>query len=491
MKKNILKSLAVKSTLAIVLSSQLFAQENFIVHGISELHLDRINISSYNNIEEYSYNIQSSLEEDGYFLTRVEHYKNDIYIDLGSISKIKIIGISSPNKEMVNKYISRLKEDELTIKRVDKVLTLINSIPGVSATFSFQRDDKDGTYTVIASGSEIKQNGSILIDNIPTRLGNRTRVTLSQNFYSTITSGDAIRFQGSKVKGDSLASQTGFSVSYQDELEFNGGYWEITYGDNQSKTNLYSPLTGTTQNDYDGNYGTISFAQPIIVSHNQESFLIGQYEYSDEQTDTLGDVKLNVFRLSYFDLYHANNGSSISFGATLSHGKNLEHYNNDEKKSFNHLRIGGGYITPLGENNKTEFRAEGYAQIGSKDVVGSELFFLGSENFLRGYKPGYFVGESGYIGSFEIAHSYDSLVSGIQRLTPYIFTDYGMVFNDNQNVNNTSRQKNQEAYSIGLGTKIYIKNNFYVEAWVAKPLTDDYNNEDINPSSYIKLQYSW
>lgn len=491
MKTNTLKSIIVTSSIALIFSSQLFAQENFLVHGISKAHFERINISSSDDIEKYSYSIQNGLEQDGYLLSRVEHHENNIYVDLGSISKINVVGISSPNKEMVTRYIATLQNSEVTLKKVDRVLTLINSIPGVSATFSFKRDDKDGTYTIIASGNEIKQNGSISIDNIPTRLGKRTRVSLNQNFYSLVTSGDILRFQGSHVRGDSLASQSGFSLSYQDELEFNGGYWEITYGDNKSKTNLYSPLTGTTQNDYDGSYATLSFAQPMIVQHNRESFLIAQYDYTDEETDNLGDVKLNVFKLSYFDLYHGNNGESISFGTTFSHGKNLEHYNTNEEKSFNHLRLGGGYITPVGNSNKTEFRAEVYAQLGSKNVVGSELFFLGSENFLRGYKPGYFVGESGYAGTFELAHSYDSPFDGIQQLTPYVFADYGMVFNDNQNINNTSREKKQEAYSVGLGTKAYIKNNFFVEAWVAKPLTDDYNNEDIDPSVYVQLQYSW
>lgn len=491
MKINILKSILLSSSIAVALSSSLFANEEFIVHGVSETKLNNMEVSSSKNIEEYRFNLQTALEKNGYLLSRVEQHENNIYVDLGAILDIKIVGIESSNKEMITRYVSTLKQNDITLNKVERVLTLINSIPGVSATFSFQKDESSGKYTIVVSGYEIKQNGSILLDNIPTRLGKRSRVSLSQNLYSLLTAGDVLRLEGSYVRGDSLPNQTGYSISYQDQLEFNGGYWEITYGDNKSKTNLYSPLTGTTQNNYDGKYATISFAHPLIVKHNHESFLIAQYEHSKENTDNLGKVKLNVFRASYFDLYHGNYGDSISFGVTLSHGNNLEHYNNNEEKSFNHLRVGGGYITPVGSNNKTEFRAEAYAQVGSKDVVGSELFFLGSENFLRGYKPGYFVGESGFAGTFELAHSYDNPIKYINRLTPYVFVDYGMVFNDNQNINGTSRENEQEAYSIGLGTKIYMKNNLSLDTWIAKPLTDDYNNRNINPSSYIQVQYSW
>mgnify|MGYP005989949235 CR=1 FL=1 len=491
MKTNILKSILVNSSIAVVLSSSLLANEEFIVHGVSETKLNNMEVSSSKNVEEYRFNLQTALEKNGYLLSRVEQHDNNVYVDLGTISDIKIVGIKSSNKEMITRYVSTLKQNDITLTKVDRVLTLINSIPGVSATFSFQRDESSGKYTIVVSGDEIKQSGSILVDNIPTRLGKRSRVSLNQNLYSLITSGDILRLQGSHVRGDSLPNQTGYSISYQDQLEFNGGYWEITYGDNKSKTNLYSPLTGTTQNSYDGKYATISFAHPLIVKHNHESFLIGQYEHSKEDTENLGNVKLNVFRASYFNLYHGNYGDSISLGVTLSHGKNSEHYNANEEKSFNHLRVGGGYITPIGLNNKTEFRAESYAQIGSKDVFGSELFFLGSENFLRGYKPGYFVGESGFAGTFELAHSYDNSIKFVQRLTPYIFTDYGIVFNDNQNINGTSREDNQEAYSIGLGAKVYMKNNLFLETYLAKPLTDDYNNRSINPSVYVQLQYSW
>lgn len=490
MKTNILKSIIVSSSITVALSLPTLGNEEFVVYGVEQEQLNSIDISNYNNIEEYRFNLQTALENKGYFLSRVEYHYNNIYVDLGSISNIEIVGIENSNKDLIRRYITTLQEKDLTLKKVDRVLTLVNSIPGVSATFSFQRDE-EGKYTIVVSGDEIKQNGSIIVDNIPTRLGKRSRVSLSQNLYSLITSGDVLRFEGSHVRGDSLASQTGYSISYQDQLEFNGGYWEITYGDNKSKTNLYSPLTGTTQNSYDGNYSTISIAHPLVVKHNHESFLIAQYEHSKEDTNNLGNVKLNLFRASYFDLYHGNYGDSISLGVTFSYGKNQEHYNSNEEKSFKHLRVGGGYITPIGLNNKTEFRAESYAQIGSKDVVGSELFFLGSENFLRGYKPGYFVAESGFAGTFELAHSYDNSIKFVQRLTPYIFTDYGMVFNDNQNINGTSRKDKQEAYSIGLGAKVYMKNNLFLETYLAKPLTDDYDNRSINPSVYVQLQYSW
>lgn len=492
MKINILKSILITSTITLILSSKLFAQDTFSIHGISKAHFDKIDSSKSKNIEEYAYSIQHSLEKDGYFLVRVVHHESKIYVDLGTIATIKVIGIESPNKEMVTRYItSFLEENFITLKEADKTLTLINSIPGVSASFSFQRDDKEGTYTIIVTGDEIKQNGAIAVDNIPTRLGKRTRALLSQNVYSAITSGDAIRFQGSYVSGDDLPDQTGYSISYQDELEFNGGYFEITYGDNLSQTNLYSPLTGTTQNDFIGNYVTASFAQPVVVQHNNESFLIAQYNYVEERTENLGDVKLNIFRLSYFDLYHGNNGDSISFGLTLSHGDTLEHYDSNEDNSFNHLRMGVGYIASMGKSKRTEFRAEINGQLGNKEVVASELFFLGSENFLRGYLPGYFIGESGYTGTFELAHAYSVPTQWIQRLTPYVFADYGMVFNDDQNVNNTSREKEQEAYSIGLGAKVYIKNNFFLETWVAKPLTNGYENKAIAPSVYAQLQYNW
>ena len=488
----ILNSIIAIGSIALILSSRLFAQETFSIHGISKLHFDKINSSTSKITEEYAYSIQSGLEKDGYFLARVLHHEKKIYVDLGTIETIKVIGIESPNKEMVIRYIAASLEDSfITLKEADKTLTLINSIPGVSASFSFERDEKKGTYTIIANGNEIKQNGAIVVDNIPTRLGKRTRVLLSQNIYAAITSGDAIRFQGSYVSGDDLPDQTGFSISYQDELEFNGGYIEITYGDNLSQTNLYSPLTGTTQNDFIGSYFTASFAQPVIVQHNNESFLIAQYDYVEERTDTLGNVKLNVFRLSYFDLYHANNGDSISLGLTLSHGDTLEHYDSNEDNSFNHLRMGVGYIASIGKSKRTEFRAEINGQLGNKEVVASELFFLGSENFLRGYLPGYFIGESGYTGTFELAHAYSVPTQWIQRLTPYIFADYGMVFNDDQNLNNTSRNKEQEAYSVGLGTKVFIKNNFFLETWVAKPLTNDYENKAISPSLYVQLQYNW
>ena len=115
MKTNILKSILVSSSIAVVLSSSLFANEEFIVHGVSEVQLNNIKVSSSKNIEEYRFNLQTALEKNGYLLSRVEHYNNNVYVDLGAISDIKIVGIKSSNKEMVTRYVSTLKQNDIDL----------------------------------------------------------------------------------------------------------------------------------------------------------------------------------------------------------------------------------------------------------------------------------------------------------------------------------------------------------------------------------------
>ncbi len=492
MKRKILKSILSVSLLLEIFSNHLLAQEDFLINGISDEIINIKSITYSSNINMYSLNLQQALEKEGYILSRVVHdQKNNIYVDLGIISNMSINGITGSNQKLIRRYVSKLLNKHIKVNNIDKLLTQINSIPGVSATFSFERNEENGTYIININAQEVIQSGGISIDSLPTKLGERNRVNINQNLYSLITAGDILRLQLTHVRGDDLSNQTSYNISYEEQIEATGGYWEVSFGDLKSKTNLYTPITGVTQNDYDGQNIVLALAYPLVQKHNHESFIIGQFENSKEETDNLGIVKINTFRASYFDLYHGTNGESIALGLTYSYGKHQEHYDNNQKKSFNHLRLGGGYITPIGENKKTEFRFEAFGQYGNKDVTGSELFFLGSETFLRGYQPGYFVGETGITSTIEIAHSFDINNNYLYRMTPYIFFDYGVIFNHEDNVNINSRPKKENAYSIGFGSKFYLKQNMFIESWIGQPLSDDYNNDTITPSAYLKLHYNW
>ena len=93
-------------------------------------------------------------------------------------------------------------------------------------------------------------------------------------------------------------------------------------------------------------------------------------------------------------------------GVTVG-GGHTDSFHSEDSGDFGYLQGSFGTIQPLtAVAPQTELRVELFGQLGTNKTPSSKLIGLGSEQFLRGYENGAFVGETGARGSVEVAHSF-------------------------------------------------------------------------------------
>lgn len=113
------------------------------------------------------------------------------------------------------------------------------------------------------------------------------------------------------------------------------------------------------------------------------------------------------------------------------------------------------------------------AQYAWTDLLSSELYSFGGEQFGRGYDPSELVGDHGVSGKLELRFT-DALPLGFAfSYTAYGFYDVGIVYQRTPDLYDRS----ESAASAGLGLRMSLGQYVSCFAEVAKPLTRDVSAE--------------
>ena len=444
------------------------------------------------------------LEQNGYILATVSVAEDgDLQVDPGFISSVNIIGLRPKNEAHARQVISSTISQLPTEDQLDRAITLINDMPGVNASFAIERDEM-GNYELYVSGKDISQFGGVSIDNTPTNIGDEYRINLHQNFNGLITGGDILRLQAVWLDGENSLNQRSVLGSYQLPIGANGGFAEFGASDFRTETEVHGRSTayatgfGTvilpgriTSHDYEGQNYYINGGFPLRRSHDEAFYLLGQVDYSVDETDSIGKSDVLHGDVGLFYSHQRPTGESVHAGAFIGAGYN-DSYIAGEDNNYWSAEFAASYITPvLAIDRFTELRIEGVAKVSGKHLPNSKLFGLGGEDFLRGYEASTYVGNSGIAATIELAHAYYFDNRYISRVAPYIFLDAGLISSPSEKSNTTNRPSSDELLSAGLGANVVLFDGLSAEGYLGVPLLEDASGNVPNPAIYFRLGWSW
>lgn len=474
------------------------------VTGLGELEHLLEQIETEKEIELIAHELHYLLEQQGYILSfpKVVNEKT-VQVSFGQITKVTVEGFSENSSDKMRDYFAANISDKPHVSEIDRALALVNDIPGVSATVAFRKHD-DGTFEAVITGAESHQSGQVSVDTVSRSLSGDTRFQIFQNFSSVFQGGDLVRLQGAFVDADKTANQRSVYGSYMFPIGSLGTFAEVSVGDFQTDVSIegtssvITTNTGfailpasSTKHDYEGRSASFTIGHPLIRSHDKARYILASVDWSDDETESVGDTEHLSGDVSLFHRQEQANGQSYAVGVTLG-GGHTDSFHSEDSGDFGYLQGSFGTILPLKViAPQTELRVELYGQLGTNKTPSSKLIGLGSEQFLRGYENGTFVGETGARGSVEVAHSFYFQREIANQVTPLAFIDFGAVRNDASNSTNISRPKSDVLVSAGLGLRANIGYGANAEGFVGFPLMEDASGKIPAPRAYIRLAWGW
>ncbi|WP_170357388.1 ShlB/FhaC/HecB family hemolysin secretion/activation protein [Ruegeria arenilitoris] len=434
--------------------------------------------------------------EDGYFLAEAWPGPDgqSIVVDEGRIQTIEIEGVDTRTFQTLEKIFRPLTTAyPITLKQFERAVMLAEDIPDLDVSTELDYPDQAGARLRVLGEPLRKQAGSATLDNPPRELGEALSFYVVQEFYSTLTVGDLLRFEGSgnyNWDKDDEHSLWG-AVTYRTPLNSDGLYGEVFYGNINAKRDLSGEFART---DVDGENFTVALGYPVIRDVAHYGYLLLDYRLS-EADSVSGGVPLSsdagVVGLTYLYGQNYPKGQTLEAGLTLSFGNNNTTDANfdDGDSSFWHLRGGIGYESPLTSlSPNTAWRTEIWGQFTTDRLPSVEEYFLGDRYALRGYRFDEVDGDSGISAIFEVSHSYFPRSQSIHRLTPFAFFDVGYISNNDPA---SFEVESATLASTGLGLDIEFKQNLFLSGYVGVPLRDGPLTDSGDPGAYLALTTSW
>jgi len=444
------------------------------------------------------------LEQNGYLLATVSIEPDGSFVvDPGHISEVAIEGMDLAASAHAKTIIIESLAKGVTVANLDRALALINDMPGVAASFNFNRLP-DGNFELFVKSSQSKSLGGVSLENTVGNLGKGYKFNLNQNVSSILTGGDLLRLQGVVVDGGNTSRQQSISTSYQFPVGSKGAYLEIGAGDYRAQTTLHSRPTAYTTSfgaivvpgskstrSFEGKNYYLTGGYPLIRYHDEAFYLIGQIDYSDDKTLQVGESAVTHADLGLFYSKQRPDGTSYHLGGFLGIGRSEDFIANNEL-TYSSAEITAGYITTLKSlSDFTELRIETNGKLSDKKLPNSKLFSLGSEDFMRGYDSSVLVGNAGIQATAELAHAYYFDGAVLQRVAPYIFVDIGQISNSTEVSNNRTRPKSQQLMSIGVGADVLFTNGVSIGGYLGSPLLEDTSGNVPDTIGFVRLTWNW
>jgi len=426
------------------------------------------------------------LENEGYPLAEVRIASDRLIVTYGEITEVSVVGLKPSVEALIHGYMDHLVGTSPTTDQLSHAISLINDIPGLSASVFTERVDELGHYRAIVQGEQKDQAGVVSLRNTPTEEFSSREIALHQEFYSSFLGGDITRIDLTAIDTDSDSEGQGVQLSYEFPINALGTFVETRLS--HFKAQGESEFEAEQAPDAEVTNAALVIGHAFERRVEQADYLYGELDYRHEKSKSTGTKEFVVGRATFFESYHGDHGTTLAWSVSLAGGSGLS----GEEEKFGHLRAGGGLIFWLPSISDTaEMRIEGSLQLGSTNVPDFELFsFSGSER-QRGFEPYQYAGNHGAELTIEVADTFRPSKTLALTLTPYAFLDATYIENDASNVSE-SRPRHNQLFSAGVGSKFTFFNGLSIDSWLGVPLHDGQESDlDRNVAFYIQSQYTW
>ena len=429
--------------------------------------------------------ITTLYRNDGYLLTkaivpsqRVRNGIVNIRVIEGFIDDVDISGKIGGRIERLRAYADNIIFSRpLRAKVLERYLLLIDDLPGVqveSVLTPSKSTPGAANLTLILKHQPI--DGYASIDNRGSRFNGPIQGSIGGNLNSVL----------------GLNERTGFNfitTDPTDELLYFSGSHEQIIGLEGTKISLSGSLSFTQPGDsleafnVEGESSTVSVQlfHPFIRSREQN--LSGRVGFvrRNSTTDLLGSLssrdRLRVFNAEViYDFVDKLRGVNL---VSLEFSQGADIFDATESGSANLSRAQGksDFSKVYGKLRRQQYIASGLSvlvetvgQYAFDTVLASEEFGFGGSQFGRGYDSSEITGDQGVAVKAEIQYFYQVAKKYLNNVQPYVFYDYGSVWQKGNDFTGTDRQSSLS--SAGAGVRFGFTNwlSGYVE--LAKPLDD-------------------
>jgi hemolysin activation/secretion protein len=398
----------------------------------------------------------------------------------------------------IRQYVQKIQNVQpLNIKDLERVLLMINDLPGVEARAIMAQSEnvaKASDLTLVISRK--KWDGLISYDTHGSRYLGPHQFIGASSFNSWLGLNERFTLQGAYAPDSDFDPELAYGSAYYEQPINKHGTWLKVF---LSKTST-KPGFDLERFDVQGNstYGEIKLVHPIVRTRNYNWYTDLAFDWRNansknnieptrkdriravrlgtnvEILDTLFKAGVNSMSLKY------SRGLNV-FGASEKNNPNLSRQFGDPE--FTKFEAEFQRLQRL--SNKWNILAAVKGQLTNGAQLSSEEFGVGGVNIGRSFDSSEIVGDEGYAGKVELQWRTPYQLPLFDTYQLYGFYDFGRVWNDDATTNDLKRES---LASAGIGLNGIINEKTKLGMILAYPLTRDVQTQrDDDPRFYFSV----
>jgi hemolysin activation/secretion protein len=417
----------------------------------------------------------------------------EIAVVPGKYGAIIINNQARMGDERLKKMTAGLKAGDVVTKReLERVLLLINDLPGIEVKGTLAPGKTEGTTELTLNITDTDQySGSAYADNHGNRFTGAVRGGLSVGVQNLTYTGDALQIGGQHSSGDGLK---GLNLGYNLPVGFRGARAALDY----------SRVDYTLGRDFAAlDVGGDSTVAGLTLSYpwkrSRAANLYGTFgcDYKDLNDETAGSESPKTDRIwklglngNYSDRWRGVN----QYALTWSHGDlsidNATEADFDSKSSktagaFNKLEL--NYRRGRQLNPKYSLNMQLSGQLSDGNLDSSEKFYLGGADGVRAYPQGEAASDQGLLLAVELKRLLPKWSDAQNKFYVAGFGDYayGQINKDLWNGATNDNYRNLADVGLGLG---WLRRDFNLRIDYAVKLGGEDAESDTDKKGRIWLQ---
>lgn len=318
----------------------------------------------------------------------------------GYVAKVEIQGkLRRSRLRLLEDYVKRIaRERPLHVSTLQRVLSFVRDMPGVTATPRFELGQAQGAVTLVLPVSEKPVQVSVGANDRGTAFLGRTQFEADVQFNGVLSGGDQLRT--TVVLPAKARRFQYYAGAYTTPLDDDGTALTGTLSTLRTRPAIL-PLRG------DATSFGLQLSHPLLRRYDRSFTATVGVDGIDSHNAlfgfTLSNDRVRALRLgvSYAIAGKRNQltlSATTSFGldvlgARVTPGASSRTFRKLDARIADSLEVGRAFV----------LRLDGFGQATGDDLPSSEQIVLGGDTFGRAYEAGSIAGDSGYAGSAEFA----------------------------------------------------------------------------------------
>jgi hemolysin activation/secretion protein len=337
---------------------------------------------------------------------------------------------------------------------LDRVLLLLDDLPGVSITGNLMEGQRDSeTNLAISATDDAAFTGNATMDNQGSRSTGTDRLSINLNLNSPMRLGDALNFNALKTQGSDYQR-----VNYTVPLGYSA--WRagvhasrLTYRVITDEFAALNPHGTATTSGLDLTY-------PLLRSQLQNVNLA--FSYDDKNFDNVSNNISSSYGIQVYNAsLNANQMDNWAGGGSSSASLGLTSGDKSTESRYTKLSLSLSRLQSLTAD--LSMYAAMSAQAANKNLDSSEKMYLGGSNGVRAYPTSEAGGTEGNTVTLELRQRLD------HDLTFTGFYDYGWVkANRDNNVTSPANPNGYNLQGYGVSLAWQASTDTHLKATVAQ-----------------------